>query len=59
MNVNRGGDMEAARAVISKSPSAQFSIYTPSDGQYTPYHSTDVEPDLQEIIITTPPKKKN
>jgi RHS repeat-associated protein len=59
MNVNRGGDMEAARAVIGKSTSAQFNIYTPSDGQYTPYHSTDAEPDLPEIIITTHPKKKN
>jgi RHS repeat-associated protein len=59
MNVNRGGDMEVARRFVKYSPSAQFNIYTPSDGKYTPYHSTDTEPDLAPVIVTFPRRKKN
>jgi hypothetical protein len=58
LNVNRGGDMEAARAVVGDSPHANFNIYTPSDGKYTPYSSTDTELESEPIIITAPLKKK-
>jgi RHS repeat-associated protein len=58
MNVNRGGDMEVVRDFVKYSPSAKFNIYTPGNGQYTPYQSTDTEPDLPPIIIT-PHRKKN
>jgi JAB-like toxin 1 len=58
MNINRGGDMEVAREMVKSSPSVQFSIYTPSNGQYTPYHSTDTEPELAPVIVT-PHRKKN
>jgi hypothetical protein len=57
-NVNRGGDMNAVRQFVKYSPSAQFNIYTPNDGQYTPYHSTDTEPDLAPVIVTFPRRKK-
>src|SRR5580692_7627344 len=40
MNVNRGGDMEVVRDFVKYSQSAKFNIYTPINGQYTPYHST-------------------
>jgi RHS repeat-associated protein len=59
MNVNRGGDINVAKRILKYSPSAKFDIYTPSDGKYTPYHSTDTEPDLEPVIITAPRHRKS
>lgn len=59
MNVNRGGDMEIVRIFVKYSPSARFNVYTPQDGEYTPYHSTDTKGDLSPIIVTPHRKKKH
>ena len=58
VNADRGGDIGAAKREVRTSPNVQFNIYTPSDGQYTPYHSTDHEPEMEPVIITAPRRKK-
>ena len=58
VDVDRGGDIGAAKRLVGSAPNVRFNIYTPSDGQYTPYHSTDHEPDLAPVIITAPRRKK-
>lgn len=37
----------------------KYNIYTPSDGQFTPYTTDSKRPGLPVLIITAPIKKKN
>ncbi|HEY4194809.1 MAG TPA: hypothetical protein VGM63_04695, partial [Mucilaginibacter sp.] len=54
----REGDIQAAARTEKRSPNVKFSIYTPSDKTYTPYKSSDTEPDLPPVILSIPRKKK-
>lgn len=59
--ISKSGDIGNAIVTEKRFPNStiRFNIYTPSNGQYHPYKSTDTEPDLPEIIIQSPRKKKN
>jgi hypothetical protein len=59
VDVDRGGDISDAKRVEKRSPNVKFNIYTPSDKKYTPYKSSDKEPDEPPVIITAPRRKKS
>ncbi len=52
-NQDNGGDIKAAKIINSMytGHTVHYSIFTPSDGQYTPYSAETYQPDLPMIII--------
>jgi RHS repeat-associated protein len=53
------GDVQFAKYMEGKNHGdpIMFNIYTPSDGQYSPYTSSSKEPDMEPVIIKTKAKK--
>ncbi|KIC89056.1 JAB-like toxin 1 domain-containing protein [Flavihumibacter sp. ZG627] len=58
-NENPTADVLSARLLGGKNSNIKFSIYSPSDGTYTPYNGRSKKPNLPEVIITAPKRKKN
>ena len=52
-------DVLSARILGGKNSNIKFSIYSPSDGTYTPYNGATKKPNLPEVIITAPKRRKN
>jgi RHS repeat-associated protein len=57
---SKTGDIPFAKSIERKYPNHNiiWSIYTPSNGQYTRFTSKDKQPYLQEVIIESRPRKK-
>ncbi|MBK7289138.1 MAG: hypothetical protein IPI78_02195 [Chitinophagaceae bacterium] len=51
-------DVKSAAILERINPAIKHSIYTPSDGKYTPYSGKTTRPPLPEVIIKSRPRKK-
>ena len=61
INNDEGGDVPYAKWVEGKfsNSNVHFNIYTPLDGQFTPYDGDTKLPDLPPVTVTAKRKKKH